>query len=184
MNALCRLSLLLSLGLPSALPAAISTESPFVSRNGQVPITQAENTPIELRGVMATPDGMRFAIYEPATQKGNWVKKDETGFPYVVRNYDPDRMTASVEYQGRVQALVMKEAKFDGTVVAMAPAAGAARPGVPGAAPAVSNNAAEEQKRLEQVANEVRRRRAARQAAMENAQQQPQTTTQPVTTPQ
>ncbi len=176
MNVARRLFILLSLGLPPVLSAAISTDSPFVSRNGQVAVAPTENTPIELRGVMATPEGLRFAIYEPATQKGNWVKQGETGFGYVVRNYDADRLTASVEYQGRVQALVIKEAKFDGTAVAMAPtaAAGGARPG----APAVANNSAEEAKRLEQVANEVRRRRAARQAAMENTQPAATTTQQ------
>jgi hypothetical protein len=42
------------------------------------------------------------------------------------------------------------------------------RPGAPNG-PAVAPNPAEEAKRLEQVANEVRRRRAARQAAAQQS---------------
>jgi len=165
----------LGLGLTTGLVARISTESPFVPKNGQIAAAPTENSPIELRGVMATPDGLRFGIYEPAAQKGNWVKADEAGFGYVVKSYDANRSTVSVEYQGRVQTLTLKEAKFDGTgAPAAAPnlASGPqVRPAVQGA-PAAAPNQIEEAKRLEQVASEVRRRRAARQAA---------TTTQPPT---
>jgi hypothetical protein len=158
-------SLSLALGVPAH--AAISADSPFMAKNGPAPTAAAENSPIELRGVMSTPDGLRFAIYEPASQKGNWVKAEESGFGYVVRSYDTKRSQASVDYQGRTQTLTLKEARFDGTAVTSpAPAAGQqARP--PGTA--VTANPAEEAKRLEQVANEVRRRRAARQAATQQA---------------
>lgn len=161
----------LCLALAAETAAAISTESPFVPKNGQALAAPAENSPIELRGVIAGPEGLRFAIYEPASQKGNWVKADEKGFGYVVKSYDAGRSAVSIEYQGRVQTLTLKEAKFDGTVAAppmvQAPVSGQMRP-----APAVANNPAEEAKRLEQVANEVRRRRAARQAAAQSANSQ------------
>ncbi len=159
---------LLGLGLTTSLMARISTESPFVPKNGQAMAAPTENSLIELRGVMTTPDGLRFGIYEPGSQKGNWVKANETGFGYVVRSYDADKLAASVEYQGRVQALMLKEARFDGTGAPVPPPniipGPQMRPPGPGA-PAVTTNPADDAKRLEQVANEVRRRRAARQAA-------------------
>jgi hypothetical protein len=165
---------LLGLGLTTSALARISTESPFVPKNGQITSAPTENSPIELRGVMATPDGLRFGIYEPASQKGNWVKADEAGFGYVVKSYDANKSMVSVEYQGRVQTLTLKEAKFDGTGAAAAVpnlASGPqVRPAVQPGQPAAAPNQVEEAKRLEQVASEVRRRRAARQAA---------TTTQP-----
>ena len=157
----------LSVGLTTGAMAKISTESPFVPKNGQAMAAPTENSPIELRGVMQTSEGMMFGIYEPASQKGTWVKANETGNGYVVKTFDAARSSISVEYQGRVQTLTLKEARFDGTVTAVPMTGGAqVRPAVlPGGAPAVASNPAEEAKRLENVANEVRRRRAARQAA-------------------
>jgi hypothetical protein len=150
--------------------AAISTDSPFIPKNGQAVAAPAENTPIELRGVMTAPDGVHFAIYEPATQKGNWVKLGEAGSTYVVRSYDEANTSVAVEYQGRLQTLTLKEAKFDGTA-AVVPMA-VQQPNMPGpqvrpaaGAPAIAPNPADEAARLQQVANEVKRRRAARQAA-------------------
>ena len=162
---------LCSLGFIHSVHAAISTESPFLPKNGQAMAAPTENTPIELRGVMAAPDGLRFAIYEPALQKGSWVKANETGFGFVVRSYDAGKSAVTVDYQGRPQTLTLKEARFDGTVAPapmMPGAPGQVRPAGPGGAPAITANPAEEAKRLEQVANEVRRRRAARQAATQN----------------
>lgn len=173
----------LSVGLTSVAVARISTESPFVPKNGQVMEAQKENSPIELRGVMQTSEGLMFGIYEPASQKGSWVKANETGHGYVVKSFDAARSSVSIEYQGRVQTLTLKEARFDGTV-AVVPMAGAGqvRPAVmPGTQAAV--NPAEEAKRLENVANEVRRRRAARQAATATPAPAAQGVPAPVVTP-
>jgi hypothetical protein len=158
------------LGLITTAQAAISTDSPFVPKNGQVAAAPTENTPIELRGVMSAPDGVYFAIYEPSTQKGNWVKAGETGSGYVVRSYDEANNSVSVEYQGRLQTLTLKEAKFDGTaavapMIAQQPMVMPNAPQRPPGGPAVAPTPADEAARLQQVANEVKRRRAARQAA-------------------
>jgi hypothetical protein len=175
----------LSVGLTASAVAKISTESPFVPKNGQVMEAQKENSPIELRGVMATSEGLMFGIYEPASQKGNWVKANETGNGYVVKSFDSAKSSVAIEYQGRVQTLTLKEARFDGTVAAVPMAGGAqVRPAVmPGGAPAVASNPAEEAKRLENVANEVRRRRAARQAATGTPAPTAQGVPAPVVTP-
>ncbi|MGC4072023.1 MAG: hypothetical protein QM760_05815 [Nibricoccus sp.] len=178
---------LFSLGLTTGAMARISTDSPFVPRNGQAMAAPTENSPIELRGVMASPDGLRFGIYEPASQRGSWVKVNEPGQGYVVKAFDAGRSSVSIEYQGRVQTLTLKEAKFDGTIAAaplIATGGPQVRPAVAPGAPATASNPAEEAKRLEQVASEVRRRRAARQAATTPApggQPAPATTT--ATTP-
>jgi hypothetical protein len=178
------LCVLFSAGLATEAIARISTESPFMPKNGQVMAAPTENTPIELRGVMASSEGILFGIYEPASQKGSWIKAGEAGHGYVVRSYDEGRASVSVEYQGRLQTLTLKEAKFDGAIAAVPMSSGSSqiRPAVMPGAPAVANNPAEEAKRLEQVANEVRRRRAARQAATQQSPAQavpaPATTTQ------
>jgi hypothetical protein len=111
-----------------------------------------------------------FAIYEPSTQKGSWVKAGETGSGYVVRSYDEANNAVSVEYQGRLQTLTLKEAKFDGTapvapMIVQQPMVMPNAPQRPPGGPAVAPTPADEAARLQQVANEVKRRRAARQAA-------------------
>jgi hypothetical protein len=172
----CFLCASLGIGLLATAQAAISTDSPFMPKNGQVMAAPTENTPIELRGVMSAPDGMYFAIYEPATQKGNWVKLGEADAAYVVRSYDEANSAVSVEYQGRLQTLTLKEARFDGTAAVLPtvvqqpvtlPGGVPTRQPMPGGMPVAANvsNPADEAARLQQVANEVKRRRAARQAA-------------------
>ncbi len=172
----------LSLGLSSEVVGRISTESPFVPKNGQSLAAPTENSPIELRGVMQTSEGLMFGIYEPASQKGNWVKVNETGNGYVVKSFDAGKSSISIDYQGRVQTLTLKEARFDGTVAAV-PMVGGAQTRPAGGAPAVSANPAEEAKRLENVANEVRRRRAARAAATTTPAAPAQGVPAPVVTP-
>ena len=165
--------LLLSLlaGMNGQSYAALSSESPFIPKGGQPAVVATENSPIEFRGVISTAAGLTFGIYEPGTQKGTWVTEGEKTQAFVVRSYDASKGALMVEYQGQVQTLVLKEAKFDGTVAPMnapppPPVAGMpqTRPASPGN-PQPSMNQAEEAKRLETVAAEVRRRRAARQAA-------------------
>jgi hypothetical protein len=142
----------------------ISTTSPFMPAGGAPVITaQTENSAIELRGVMATAEGLVFGIYEPATQKGSWVKLNDTDQPYVVRSYDQSRGAASVEFQGRTETLTLKEAKFDASAPTVAAAPQVQQP--PRGDPAIAASPSDEAKRLETVAQEVRRRRAARQAA-------------------
>ena len=162
--------LLLSLlaGIHAPGHAALSNESPFMPRGGAQAVVATENSPIEFRGVIATPAGLTFGIYEPGTQKGTWVTQGEKTSAFVVRSYDAERSAVMVEYQGQVQTLVLKEAKFDGTVAPTSapPVAGMPPIRPPSAGnPQPSMNQADEAKRLETVAAEVRRRRAARAAA-------------------
>jgi hypothetical protein len=165
----------LGMSLLATAQATISTDSPFMPKNGQVMAAPTENTPIELRGVMSAPDGLYFAIYEPATQKGGWVKMGQADAAYVVRSYDEANSAVSVEYQGRMQTLTLKEARFDGTAALLPtvvqqpvnlPAGVPPRQVMPGGMPVANvSNPADEAARLQQVANEVKRRRAARAAA-------------------
>jgi hypothetical protein len=147
--------------------AALSRESPFVSKSGPVAAPVAENSPIELRGLMMSGGVMKFGIFDPAKQQGHWVAENEKGFDFVVRSFDAAKASIVVDYQGRTQTLILKEAKLDGS----APIASVPPPGMPGNAPrpmangVPSVNSADEAKRIETVAAEVRRRRAMRQAA-------------------
>jgi hypothetical protein len=116
---------------------------------------------------MSTQDGLAYCIYESAKKKDVWVGVNETGHDFVVRSADPSSDSISVQYQGRSVKLTLRTAK----VVSAGPAAATYR-----AAPngfnqvALNPSPADEQKRLDAVAQEVRRRKQEREKAVLDAQ--------------
>ena len=93
MNRLCRIPLAifvlaLGAGFTGGLRAQnISTVSPFLPQNGAGgPVT--ENSPIELRGILAIPGGSLFGLFDPVKKQGGWVKLNEAGRDFTVRSYD------------------------------------------------------------------------------------------------
>jgi hypothetical protein len=159
--------LLLALILASAAHgqarADLAQASPFLPRD-QPGTAQAGGTagPVELRGIMSTDGGFAFCIYDTAKKTGTWVGLNETGYDFVVKSADPARDIATVTYQGRDLRLELRTSK-----VASAGAAVASSPEAP---PAAGINAppGDEQRRLEAVANEVRRRRMEREKAAQS----------------
>ena len=146
----------------------ISTVSPFVPENGPSAGAVTENSPIELRGIMAIPGGSLFGLFDPVKKQGGWVKLNEAGRDFTVRSYDAANDAVTVEYQGRVLSLALKTSKIESMPAMMAQAP---RP-MPGPQMATAP-AVDEAKRLEAVAAEVARRRQQRQAAMQQAAQGP-----------
>lgn len=148
----------------------ISTTSPFLPRNGTGIGAATANSPIELRGIMEIPGGTLFGLFDPVQKKGGWVKLNETGRDFLVRNYDAANDGVTVEYQGRVHNLLLSRSKIEAL-----PAMAMVGPPRPMAGPQQVNAApsADDAKRIEAVAAEVARRRQARQAAQQQ-QQQPQ----------
>jgi hypothetical protein len=161
----------LALGLATASRAAdeLSRNSPFMPANGpSAPVAVAENTPLELRGIMTLPSGNVYGLFDPVKRQSSWVKLNEPGNDYIVRTFDASNDAITVEFQGRIINLSLKAAKIDalapGSVPQVVSAPMMNRPGtMPN--PQLSPAPVDEVKRLESVAAEVRRRRALRQAA-------------------
>jgi hypothetical protein len=152
---------------PTLRAQNISTVSPFLPRGGAGAGAATPNSPIELRGIMAAPEGTLFGLFDPVQKKGGWVKLNEAGRDFLVRTYDAANDAVTVEYQGRTLNLALKSAKIEAM-----PAVALAGPPRPAAGPqAGPTPSVDDTKRIEAVAAEVARRRQARQAA---AQQQPQ----------
>jgi hypothetical protein len=160
----------------SVFAADPSNQNPFAPASGPVVTAPTESSPLELRGIVSSNNGQTvFGVFDPVKRQSSWVRLDETGQDFVVRSHDPARGTVRIEYQGRVIELQLKEAKIE-TAAAPPPMPVAMqqppRPGnMPAPQVATSANSAEEAKRLEGVAQEVRRRRMMRAQA---GQQQPQ----------
>lgn len=149
------------------LHADLAQASPFLPPN--TPASAAGggvSGPIELRGMMATDQGVACCIYDTAKKTSVWVGVNEPGNDFVVRSVNPADDTATVSYQGRNLQLAMRASKVvsSGTAVAAPPAGFMGGPG----GPAVAPSAADEQKRLEAVAAEVRRRRLERERAFQS----------------
>ncbi len=144
--------------LPPDTPAAVAGSA------------ASQGAPIEFRGVVVIGGRQRFNFFDPARKQSAWVGLAEPGMPYRVTAYDTARERVTVAVGGRVLELALEKTKIASSpppanvpVVGVAPATPAAA-AAPGVAPVVLNpTPADEAKRLEAIAAEVRRRRAQRQ---------------------
>jgi hypothetical protein len=150
-----------------SLRADLAPASPFLPANAAATgMTSGPAGPIELRGLMSTPSGIAYCIYDTAKKKDVWVGLNETGYDFVVKSADAASDSVSVQYQGRSLKLTLRSAK-----VASAGAAGIALATPPQGGPVALNpSPADEQKRLDAVAQEVRRRKQEREKAVLDAQ--------------
>lgn len=153
-----------ALGAASPARADLAATSPFLP-SGTLAAGDAAGAsgPIELRGVMPTDSGWAFCIYDTAKKKNVWVGLNEQGHDFIVKSADTGADTVTVSYQGRVMRLDLHTAK-----VATAPA-----PAAPAATVPLNPSPADEQRRLDAVAQEVRRRRAERERSAQELGAQP-----------
>jgi len=156
-------------------------------------VVQSEGAPLELRGIVSTKSGYLYGIFDPTKRQSAWVHLNDTGNDFTVRSHDVNSETVTVEYQGRTMTLGLKAAKVESMGPLPSPAQVNIQRGPnpmpnqpmpPQQPPAINPSAADEARRLEGVAAEVRRRRMLRQAAAQNGGQPPQMTQPPMPMPQ
>lgn len=171
---------------PSDPLDALVADSPFGAPAGGTGKGAAGATgPLELRSIVFVDGAYQFSIFDQGSGKAEWVRIDERGFPFVAKSFNRERDSLTVEHRGRTVVLALQAAK---TAAATnnappntpPPLPGAARnnanptgvssgptPSNPGAgntnagpapSPAGNTNAAEAQ-RLQNLADEIRRRR-------------------------
>jgi hypothetical protein len=155
-----------ALVLAAPLRADLAETSPFLPGNADVTAAAAGPAgPLELRGVMSTQDGLAYCIYESAKKKDVWVGVNETGHDFVVKSADSSSDSVSVQYQGRSVKLTLRTAKVASAGPAAAVPAGGGINQV-----ALNPSPADEQRRLDAVAQEVRRRKQEREKAVLESQ--------------
>jgi VCBS repeat-containing protein len=146
----------------------LASESPFapVSSNADPNATPA-NSPLQLHGILSTPDGYKFNLCDQAGHVNVWIGLNSTEQPsFVVRSYDGAHHRVTVQYQGRELTLTLEQPK--NTPMPMQPPQAMGPP--PMMQPGAGAINADEQLRLERLNQEIKRRRALRAAAQ---QQQP-----------
>jgi len=145
-----------------ALAADLAQASPFLPAGSAATAAGASgpSTPVELRGIMATDGGVACCIYDTAKKTSTWVTVNEAGNDFVLKSIDPSGEAATVFYHGQAMKLALHESKV--ASAGSPPVAGTGT--APAVAPSVPT-ASDEQKRLDAVAAEVRRRRLEREKA-------------------
>ena len=137
----------------------------------------AGNQAFEFRGVSEENGQQLFSIYDTTSKRSRWVVLNDTSGDLVVKSYDAEAHTISLEQSGRVLSLTLKS----GPRVAqnIPPPMQPGIPGLPGQQ-VMPNGMAKgpEAQRMQQIADEIRRRRALRQQApqMPGASQMPMPT--------
>ncbi len=123
----------------------------------------ASGQPIEFRGVAEENGVLWFSIHDPATGRTLWRRLNDADDRLVVRQYDASTNTLTVDYQSRPLSLTLRAApRVAGPAVVPMGVPGQQPPvlaQVQPAAVASGDNA----QRLQQIAEEIRRRRALRQ---------------------
>jgi hypothetical protein len=161
-----------------ARAVTLTPDSPFLPTNGGGGGDAAAqaNSPLELRGILALPDGYKFNVCDPTGHTNVWVGLKDSGQPIIVRACDVAHNTVTVEYQGRELTLSLPKSRI--TPMSMqSPMAMMPQPQMmmgQGQMPPPSGNIGvdQERQRLERIAEEIRRRRALR-AGMQSQQRFP-----------
>ena len=166
----------------------LAQDSPFLPPSGAQSPGMPSSGQFEFRSLVVEDGRLYFSVYDSSKQRSEWVTLDETGGPFVARRYDEAKDTLTIEVNGETQTLTLKESRVHGTDNAPSgpPAplptnnapAGPAGPGLsapseakgpvpgnpsPGAPPVPVITNPQEAERLQNLANEIRRRRGLRE---------------------
>ncbi len=167
-------ALLFGLILAGRAGAQEADSSPFLPNPaaGGAGGAAAENEPLELHGIMPTADGLRFCIFDAAKKTSKWVGLNDAsgGDSFTVRSADTDRDTVTVMNGGRLMTLSLRKPKVESFAAGNPVQLGALPAGV---STVLNPTPADEQRRLQAIAAEVRRRRLARENADRMEQQSP-----------
>lgn len=116
--------------LPVQAGSNLLENSPFLPPNLSAAGAAQEAAPLELRSVLKAGGEYEFSLYDPAKKQSTWARLNEPGHDFVVKAYDPEKDTVTVELRNRTFKLTLKEAKITqlSTAPGQPPAAVAAGP--------------------------------------------------------
>ncbi|HOR26351.1 MAG TPA: hypothetical protein PKY36_13735 [Opitutaceae bacterium] len=169
--------LCLALLLGALAAHAQTTDSPFLPAGGTEAAATEATAVLELRGLVVDASGPLFNLVDVSSKKGAWVGLQESGHEFVVTGYDAQEgnESATVSYRGQALRLPLAKGRVGAAAPGVAPAAIAAgKPAqaLPPVSPVVLNpTPADEARRLDAVAAELRRRREQRQLERQQVRQ-------------
>lgn len=156
--------------LPSQLDQLLKN-SPFgAQRSG--PAAEAPAQAWEFRGMVEENGVLWFSLYEPGTRRSLWRRLQQPDEHVVVRHFDPNGSTLTIEFQSRTLVLPLRSApRTEGPPAGTIPPIGSPQPAA--AATTATTATPDNAQRLQQIAEEIRRRRALRQQTLQNTQNNP-----------
>jgi hypothetical protein len=110
----CRIVPLLSaaaIALPVCAASNLLENSPFLPPNSSGAAAR-EAAPLELRSVIRAGGDYEFSLYDTAKRQSTWARLNESGHDFVIKAYDADHETVTVEQQNRTYKLTLKEARI------------------------------------------------------------------------
>ena len=143
---------------------ALIERSPFAPAAGpklNLGDAAGEQGTLEFRGMAVDETGASYSVFDTTQSRGFWIREGGEG-PLRVVSFDTKESLLEVEQNGRAVKLQLKRATVQNRALAMPHPVAAGQPGGPPLAVGQNNP---DGRRLEQVAAEVRRRRALRNAA-------------------
>ena len=124
------------------------------------------NQPLEFRAVLEENGQKLFSIYDTATKHSRWLTQNDASGDVVIKSYDEDAHTISLERNGQSLSLTLKSGPRIAQSVQppMQPGMQPGAVGLPGqSAQQIMAAKGPEAQRMQQIAEEIRRRRALRQ---------------------
>jgi hypothetical protein len=146
--------------------------SPFgTARSGAYGNGNGGSEPFEFRSYLEESNHKFFSIYETATRRSNWVELNDPVNGFSVKSYDGDKQTITVDYQGKSMTLAIKRAPAVAQVMQQPMPQPGPTPimptsGNPSIQPGTTGPTAIDQQRIQQIQEEIRRRRALRNQSM------------------
>lgn len=150
----------LTAGRASSQLDSLLARSPFEPAKSSQP-ADTGNQSVEFRGVLEENGERIFSIHDTVTKHSRWVTLNDTGGDLVVKSYDAETRTVSLEQNGRTLALALKSGPR------------IAQQNIPQPMPRTSGQPSQimpsgaaqgiDPLRIQQMTAEIQRRRAARQ---------------------
>jgi hypothetical protein len=167
-------------GVGGNASAQLAANSPFLPPQNSGAAAPAANVTLEFRGVMQNAnEPLEYRLVDPTKRTGVWLKLNEKSpeLGVLVKQYDADHKTLTVEQDGRTLKLEERQAKIAsaGAAPMMMPVPMTSfqppAPTQPVTLPSTNTSSPEEARRLEEVAKEVAARRALREQAAQQGLQ-------------
>lgn len=152
--------------------SGLVNNSPFGTLRSGPGGNNAATEPFEFRSVLEESNNkFLFSIFETATKRSNWVELNDPLNGFSVKSYDAGKQTITVDYQGKAMTLAIKQAPAVAQVYqAPSPQVGPVpvmqNSGNPSVQAGPAMPTAIDQQRIQQIQEEIRRRRALRNQAI------------------
>ncbi len=135
--------------------------SPFGVSRANAAAGSSASDPFEFRSVYEEKGSKFFSIYDTATHRSAWVELNDPVNGFTIKSYDAGHENVTVDYHNKTMTLSIKRAP---AVAQAAPSMTTGTP--PGNSSAQGAPSPTDPQRLQQIQEEIRRRRALRQPSL------------------